>query len=78
MHAAFRKFGEAIARYAKAIVALATPFAIQFVIDVAPALQGSDDAVIAAIGTAIVVWLVPNLPKRSSPVNRIPADVTEV
>lgn len=70
---------EWLLHYAKAIVAIVVPFAYEALTAAVPALQSSEDQLIAAVGTALAVWLIPNLPKpKPDGGSRIPADVSEV
>lgn len=57
---------EWLGHYAKAIVAVASPFVIDAIIELGPTMAASTDRVVSIVGTAIVVWLIPNLPKRTA------------
>jgi hypothetical protein len=64
---AIKRAFQTVAMYTKAIVAIATPFVVQFLADIAPSLVASNERLISVIGTALLVFVVPNAKRPVSP-----------
>lgn len=64
---AIKRALRAVGMYAKFIVAAATPFAVQFLADLAPSLAASEERLISVLGTALLVFVVPNAKRPVSP-----------